>query len=721
MNYDSRFTFDVSRFVNYLLPLLAGTAVLFIPLVRDFHIESAMIAATVGAFWAGIAATKGDAAGRSDTTRATGILGVLYLAALPLLAYTLITGCYTVHGLGFWLLYPVPAVFFGYAIGRLARSFSIPYPAFVTTAVLLLVAAGIPAYEFFTLPQLNFFNHVWGGWPGPIYDEAVRLTWPVLGFRFLTLCWILILWFMPELRRDAVYRWIVGLSAAALVISYTQLEQMGIISPSESIRQRLGGALETTHARLYFDRGSYSDREIELLADEVEFYIHQAKVALDIDKPDSTHKIEAYLYAHPWQKKGLVGAKYTSYVTVWQNPPQIHIAKGQIEGSIEHEVVHAVTALMDEPGLLPNIGLTEGIAVALDPDRSPRSTIDQLVASQKPYPTEEEMASALSYWGFYTGRSAVSYTTAGSFVRYLIEDYPPEYFVKAYETGSLSGAYPVPFGELVEGWHRKLDTVSVDSSDRRRAGELFGRLSILEQHCPHKVSHSAELFDRFRFFEAVNDTSRALARLNELKRIEPEEPYPKLLWLSWSLQAGNVESVIRQADPADTLIDAHLFYADAFRLDGRAGNAGEHLNRAIELVAQKEDTTYGDILANRLDSLQWSYDLAVRYDHKALDPADFRNAYYLIKIRSLRNALKENYTGLIEEYSRLLHGLPVGIKYFETYLSMIHRLAHAGSHDPAADWLGKLSQADLNLRYRERLQQEREWLAWIARKDMHYD
>lgn len=703
--------------LKYLLPILAGTAALFIPLVRDFHIESAMIAATIGAFWGGLAAAryanaaKRGVAGHSEAGRAFRILGTLYLAGLPLLVVALITGCYTMHGLGFWLFFPAPSVFFGYAVGRLVRKFRIPWPKIVTVAILVLVVAAVWMYEFLTLPQLYFFNHVWGGWPGPIYDEAVQLTWPVVGFRFITMCWILILWYLPGVKTDAVYRWIVGLAIVALFISYTQLEQMGVISPNGLLQKKLGGFHETPHARLYYDRDTYDKNEIGRLGEEIEFYIHQIKEVLRIDKPDSVRKIEAYLYAHPWQKKRLVGAKYTSYVTVWQETPGIHIAKGQIEGSFKHEVVHAVTALLEEPGLLPNVGLTEGIAVALNPDRSPRSTIDQLVASRQPYPSEEEMASALSYWGFYTGRSAVSYTTTGSFVRHLVEEYPPEYFVEAFETGRLPGVYPVSFEELVRGWHRKLDSVLVDSSDRKRAREIFGRPSIFEQHCPHKVPRSVELFDRFLMYEAVNDTTRALKTLSDLKRVDSKDPFPGLLWLSWNLQAGRVDSVTSRANSADTLIDAQLFYADAYSLEGQSRKAREYLYRAVELVSQKGDTTYDDRLAIRMDSLQWSYDLRVRYDHEMLDAKDFQRAYYLTKIRSVRNAIERADAGRINEYAGLLFDLPASMEYFGTYLSMIHRLAYFRHTERAGNWIRKLSRENLNLRFRERLRQEREWLA----------
>lgn len=704
--------------LKYLLPILVGIIALFIPLVRDFHIESAMIAATVGAFWAGLSATKHDIDRRGDVHRAIAIIGSLYLAGLPLLVNALVSGCYTVHGLGFWLFFPIPSVFFGYAIGRLMRKFGLPFPKTLTTVILLLVAVGILVYEFFNFSQLYFFNHVWGGWPGPIYDETIQLDFSVIGFRFITFCWILILWFIPGLKADGTSRWLVGLAVAGLLVSYMQLVQMGIVSPDGYLQQQLGGVHQTEHARIYYDDDSFGNDEIRRIGEEIEFYIDQIKEALLIDRPDSDHRIEIYLYAHPWQKKELVGAKYTSYVTVWREIPQIHIAKGQLEGSLKHEVVHAVTALLEEPGLLPNVGLTEGIAVALDPDRSSRSTIDQLVAAQKPYPTKEEMESALSYWGFYTGRSAVSYTTTGSFVRYLIESHPPEYFVAAYETGNLTGSYPESLDELVRGWHRKLDSVEVDSSDRQRASEIFGRLSLFEKRCPHKIPRSSELFDQFLLYEAESDTTRALASLAELKELKTEEPLPKLLWLSWNLQTGNVEKIVQQADRADTLIEAQLFYSDAYQLNGQPQNAEEHLYRAVELASEKNDTTFDEQLAIRLDSLQWRYDFSVRYDHQALNVTDFRKAYYLTKIRSLRNAIEQEDVDLVNGYADLLYDLPTTMEYFSTYISIIHRLGYYRNFKTAEAWIQKLYGTDLGHRQRERLQQELEWINWLSAKTM---
>src|SRR5699024_5368816 len=196
----------------------------------------------------------------------------------------------------------------------------------------------------------------------------------------------------------------VGLSAVALGFCYTQLAEMGVISPPEHIQAILGGSRETEHFRLYYDREYYSEYEIDLLAREHEFHLDQITGKLELEErgSNSDHKIESYLYAHPWQKKRLAGAKFTSYVPVWLSRDQLHIAKQQIKGSLGHELVHVLAKRFGNDLLNASwsIGLVEGLAVAVDGGSSSTTTIDQVVASQKPYPGPAALQRVFSPWGF---------------------------------------------------------------------------------------------------------------------------------------------------------------------------------------------------------------------------------------------------------------------------------------------------------------------------------
>jgi hypothetical protein len=325
-----------------------------------------------------------------------------------------------------------------------------------------------------------------------------------------------LLWHVPILDSDQYSKWIIGFSAVAIIIGYTQLNEFGIISPPYHIQNTLKGHHSTEHFELYYDGTHYSDTEIALLGAEHEFYLEQISQELNLILPDTAEKIESYLYGHPWQKKQLVGAKFTSYVPVWLKQDQLHIAKQQIENSLRHELVHVLAKQFGNELLNASwsIGLIEGLAVAIDGGSSLKSTIDQIVVSEKPYPNAEELQKAFSPWGFYGGRSGVNYITAGSFVEFLIQRYPIESLKEAYKTGNIADSYEDNWEKLTANWHQHLDTVQVDSVDREIAGRIFGVPSLFEKECPHVVSDFAVAWDAYQFNLAEQDTASALTSLD---------------------------------------------------------------------------------------------------------------------------------------------------------------------------------------------------------------
>lgn len=690
---------------------------LFVPLLGDFHVESAVLASFVGCLWAGIRGSRPNRAVDSgDFFEALQIAGYLYLAGLPLLLNALFTGCFSIDGLAFWILYPLPGVYFGYATGRLFRHWRVPYAASLTTLILFAVAFGVLLFELLNYPQVYFFNHVWGGWPGPIYDEIVRVDGSAVFFRLLTLLWTVLLWQVPSLTEDRFSMWIVALSAIALAFGYTQLAEFGVISPRSHLQQQLGGHKTTDHFELYYDRELYSSYEIERLAEEHEFYYGQISERLNLPERDSTNRIESYLYGHPWQKKRLVGAKFTSYVPIWLEQDQLHIARQQIAGSLKHELVH-VLAKQFGNNLFNgswSIGLVEGVAVAIAGGPSPTSTIDQMVVSEKPYPDAEALRRAFSLRGFYGGRSGVNYTTSGSFVQFLMRNYPVTTLKEAYRKGSIAKAYDESWDELANGWHRHLDTVEVDSVDRRVASRIFGIPSLFEQECPHVVSGFAAHWDRYRQQMAARDTSGAIRHLNKaLAESDSSEPV-KAEWSYRQLIAGKGAKVREAASLQDTTVDLQLLYADAFAMAGDTITAVHHLEKGKELFTENPDSLLEPALRTRLNEEQWQLYRAMTYRNRLPDSLAFSKAVYRTKIRSLRKALDNRHFALAEMYAGVLASEPLDLRYFEDYRRLIHHLAFREERELARAFIERLNATDLRARYRQLLEAEREWLLYLA-------
>jgi hypothetical protein len=703
-----------SKYIKIIVPIIVGIGLLFLPLLGDFHIESALFVSLAGCFWAGIRACNKPEK-NSDFFTALRLSAHLFLVGLPLLLNALFTGCFSIDGLAFWLLFPLPSVFFGYAIGRLLRSWNLSYCRSVTVAILAAVGIGIFLYELLTYPQVYFFNHVWGGWPGPIYDEVVQINGATLFFRSLTVLWAVLLWYIPALNREKYASWIVGFAVVSIVLSYTQLTEFGVISARPHLQNVLGGQETTEHFELYYDQRLYSDYKIDLLAKEHEFFFERIANQLDLPPRNFTKKIESYLYGHPWQKKELVGAKFTSFVPVWLGLDQLHIAKQQINHSLKHELVHVLAKEFgnDLFNASWSIGLIEGVAVAIDGGSSKTSTVDQIVVSEEPYPTAEELQNAFSPRGFYGGRSGVNYTTSGSFVRYLINNYPVESLKNAYRTGSITEAYNTDWETLTEKWHQALDTVEVDTVDRRIARRIFGIPSLFEQECPHVVSDYALAEDSYRFNLANRDTVRALEFLDRAVAEADSLPPIKAEWSYRNLIAGHPQKVQQAATLRDTTVDLQLLYADAFALTNDIKQARSHIARAETLFQQNPDSLLKPALATRLDRRQWEIYRQMTYHNELPDSATFSEAHYRTKIRSLRKAIEKQCWSFVEKYATQLLKKPFYLRYFDEYQHLIHHLVFLDNRELARKIVTKLSQMSLRNRYIERLRQEKEWISYL--------
>lgn len=695
---------------RWLLPILAGILVIPVPMLGDFHLESAIFVSIIGCFWAGWIAR-----GNLETRKFGGILRWIYLFAFPLFVYAIIKGCLGTDGVIFWMLLPLPSVAFGYTIGRLFHKIEISYPRFFTLLALVVVAVGTLTVEFFSLPQVYFFNHVWGYWPGPIYDESVPFTSSLIYYRLITFGWIFLLWFLPSVSKKTLSRWMVTAMIALLVLGYLRLPENGIISPRGYIQQELGGEKKTEHFTLYYAEEYYSESEIERIALEHEFHFQQLSHTLNLDFSSSDQKIESYLYAHPWQKKELVGAKFTSYVPVWLDRDQLHIAKPQVESTLKHELVHVIAKQFGNRFLNASwsIGLVEGLATALAPRRSGQSTLDQIVSSEPPVPTAEEMESFFAPLGFYGGRSNVNYTTSGSFVDFLLREYPVDQFKEAYRTGDIPAAYSKSMEQLVNEWHQRLDTVKVDSVDQQVAARLFGVPSLFEQACPRLQTDFEIAWDQYRFFRAEKDTTRALEYLEQASSLQPKNWQINSEWAFESLNAGKAEKVVRNAELEHQSINLHLLYADALALSDSLDQARLHVQKAVSLASLDGTDFYDEAVALRLHPEQWKLYRSIIYLEKWVNEQTFGSLFYRTKIRAVQQAMERERWKLVADYSRVLEKNPVDLKSFEDYIDLVHQLAFLQEWQLAESWIQKLEAKELRPRFQQRLDEEKAWLNFL--------
>jgi hypothetical protein len=516
-----------TAFIWIAAAFVYGSILSLIPLLRELHFLSAALTALTGSFVAAVFAARQSGLQPRPSSGLRPLLYLLMLAFIPvfpLLTGALIRDCFSFEGLSFWILLPPPSIMLGFALGRYMRLFT-RRPIIYSSAVLLLIGLGGLLFELLSYPQVYFYNHVWGFWPGPIYDEQVALPAALLFFRLLTLSWAGLLWLLPSVRLkkdkkntgggQSSIRLLSGLLLISLLLGYSNLSNNGIISPPQHLQRSLGEQSRTEHAMLYHD-ASLSKEELEWIGKQHDYHIRDIASQLEISL-DELPLIYSYIYRHKWQKKRLTGAGNTVYVPVWQSQPQLHIQKDALGHILRHELVHVIAREFGMPVLnaSPNVALIEGLAVALQEPRSTRATIHQIVAAQDELPDTERMRRLMRPTGFYALSGSLSYTLAGSFVAWLLREYPVERFKAAYRSGRLESAYAQDFGDLIDGWHAFLRGIEVDEAQIALSNRIFSAPGIGEKSCVFHISAMQRTLSEAGRLTAENADSAAYSLLLE--------------------------------------------------------------------------------------------------------------------------------------------------------------------------------------------------------------
>ncbi|MEQ9278107.1 MAG: hypothetical protein RLN83_01320 [Balneola sp.] len=702
------------HYLKILLPLALGSLLLLFPLLRDLHFESAFLASILGCFIAAVvlAKSKDD---NGAFRLAISIMSYIYIIAVPLLISSLIAGCLTFDGFAFWILLPAPSVFFGASIGRLCKTMNLPAPALFSFFILLVCSLGVWMIEFFTLPQVYFFNHVWGTWPGPIYDEALQVSESLLFFRWITILWIILLWILPNWSETSQNKIVTFLALGCLLFSYLNLDEMGIITPRETLKKELSAHYQTTHFDIYFEEINFTDQEMEYWALRHEFHFQQIIDILEIDWPEG-RKIESYIYANSWQKKKLVGAKFTSYVPIWLDQDQLHIAKQHLDGVLKHEMVHVISKQFGNSLFNGSwsIGMIEGIAEAIAKDASSESTLDQIISAESSYPSPQQMKNALSNSGFYSSASSISYTTAGSFVQFLLNNYPVENFKKAYPTNDFKNSYPVSFDELVYGWHQHLKTVEIDSVDKQISEFIFSRRSLFQKHCPHVLTKEQLLWDEYNFHVSSQDSTKALKTIGNLYELSPDNKLIKRDWIREQLLHRNYATALYAFDASDTLLSLQILNADALFLNGDISSAQKLLQQLKPQIDSSDARNFKYSYELRSDSLNWSAFLTARYKNKIPLANDLDILNTSVKMMTTAKAIE---LGIVNYYlpiaTSFISKESLNADWFDIYEEMILWLVLNESIGDADLMINSIDQLHLRARYSELLTELKEWRDFV--------
>jgi hypothetical protein len=532
------------------LGLALGTLPLFGVLGLELSLVVALIASVMSADLGCAIARRIAATPPSGISRATYPMRTLFGNALATagvtVAITLIPGviaacrgivvptCDWWFGITSYIAMPLASAALGGAIGHAIGATTGPRrfgPAWLAQLPALLVALAA-LWRFHGSPPVYTYNALLGYFPGNMYDEHITLQLPLLWSRLEQLAWVIAVLALVAWRFDvASYRIRrdprpAGRRGGALVLAVLAIAgavglrwnggSLGFAVDATDLEEALGGRLETEHWIIYYTPSKDIEDDLALIAQDHEFRYAQVVAQLGVE-PD--HKLISFYFADRDQKGRLHGSRDVEMAKPWRG--EIYLEHRAFpHNSLRHEIGHAIAAEFGDPlwgiasrrfagiPLMASPGLVEGLAVAVDwpagyERLNPHESV-RVIQKLDKLPSLDTLFSL----NFFSISSAQGYTTAGSFLRFLLDKYGAPKLRDIYRNGGdFEAAYGVPRDRLEGEWRAMLATIDVPDSVVEAQKERFRGTSVFARPCPHAVAkrfrHAVQLLGEGKRADAI--------------------------------------------------------------------------------------------------------------------------------------------------------------------------------------------------------------------------
>ncbi len=409
-----------------------------------------------------------------------------------------------------------------------------------------LLVAGLAIWRFFAAPAVFTYNAILGYFPGNLYDENVQLGAPLAWSRLEQLAWIVAAVALVGTRLDVPsFRirlaqprphgrrlgLIVVAVLAATAAGALRLEggRLGFAIDAADIATELGGRIETDHFVIYYAKTPEIEADIALVAADHELRYAQV---VELTGMAPAGKLHSFYFADRDQKSRLMGARDVEMAKPWRR--EIYLDHRAFPHSaLRHEIAHSIASSFGSPVFgvswthfgpipVPSAGMIEGLAVALDwPGGYDQPNPHESVRAMQGLHALPSLDSLFGI-GFFSVSSARGYTTAGSFLRFLLDTYGAAKLRAVYGNGGdFDAAYGVPRSVLEAKWLAMIATITLPKADVAASAERFRGGSLFARPCPHAI---AARRDEATDALIAGDRPRAIALMTDVCRAAPEEP-----------------------------------------------------------------------------------------------------------------------------------------------------------------------------------------------------
>lgn len=499
---------DKKKYTALLITvILFSIALTFFPLTGVLGYEYAVVSAFLLSFicmFISVEITNSTYYKFNSSAKQNELLTKPILINFPLLLVNFLIGlvssfykrdCDIGSGIAFYLLIPLVTCIFSTSIGVLS-SILFKRRGFIAGPLILISIIIYSLWTFYGQIHIFFYNAIIGYFPGSLYDKSIPITSSLIIYRTVILLWSLLVFalvlIINELNKKKLNLFLVLTSISLmslLTFAHFKQEDFGLKYSREYIKQTLlSETYETDHFLIHYAPGSKAAKEIKLIADDHEWRYKEVSSYLEVDM---NYKVNSYLYPDKESRKKYIGSFGASFA----NP--IHKEVHQVYTSfpiqnLRHEIVHIISSELGSglTKISPQMGLTEGIAVAVD---WPINRLD-MHKSAKFLLLDTKLSKNLKnfldfrFW-FYP--QSVSYVLMGSYCRYLIDFSGIEKFKEYYKTGDPE-VYGKSTDQLITSWVEFLhNNIKFTESERKLLEDRFSPKNVVQNTCLRKID---ELF-----------------------------------------------------------------------------------------------------------------------------------------------------------------------------------------------------------------------------------
>lgn len=553
-----------------LMQALAGALCAVTPLCQVLGYEYAFVAALTA-----IASVPfvGLRAARRHGWAPVGLgwtLCAAVLSLVPGLVIILINGlrvppCNVGLGLLLFALMPVGSALTGATMGWLigALTAGASYAAgcaavaggLVTSLMLMLL-------RLYTEPPIVLFDSLWGYFAGSLYDENIGVPKALWAVRVTTLAMIAAAWCVARANSYPGAKTRATAWCAVLLLGFTSY----VAEPRWGSRvnhRDIEAVLSTTAYRpglVVHLPGDIDPREATLLADDHAYRYRTLGQRMQLAHAPTLH---SYVYKDSAQKASLMGAAATMVAKPWLGELHIHGTDAP-HPLLAHEMVHALAAswapwplrVSARFGLVPNMGMVEGLAVALaDPGYGPDviTSARALYAMGLQLPLRQLLGRQGQFWGQAPARA---YSQAGAFIGYVEAHHTMATVAALYRSADVEGTLGQTFEQLdeilaahISAPHKPNEPSQAIARARMNMPSIFART------CAHEVARL-----RQAAAQMGGNTAAAWQHVVQLTHAPEDE-----LALAWALENGGAEAgaLQRMASLADDATLGQVLRAQA--------------------------------------------------------------------------------------------------------------------------------------------------------------